>query len=250
MDAHPPGTAPSRRGPGARPSLDRATIVAGALQIIDERGVESLSMRTLGKHLGYEAMALYRHVDGREDLLEAVVEVLMDGLDLPPARGSWEDFVRELAYEVRNLAQEHPRAFPLVATRHPAAPWLRPPLRSLHTVEHFLSSLRELGWDREPAVEAYQAFSSFLLGYLLLEASNAGAPTSPVDAPIDEGGAAGVDAAGDPRTGRDREADVSDYPTLSDLQPLLTVDRTDEEFAAGLESVVVRLRGRFEQPEG
>lgn len=251
MDAHPPAPAPSRRANRTRPVLDRATIVAGALQIIDERGVETLSMRTLGRHLGYEAMALYRHVDGREDLLEGVVEHLMAGLELPPAEGSWEDFVRAFAGEVRDLAHEHPRAFPLVATRHPAAPWLRPPLRSLEVVEHFLASLRELGWDRAPAVEAYQAVSSFLLGYLLLEASTAGAPTAPVDAPMDEGQVLDgtsdqVDEAGDPLTGRDREVDVTAYPTLTDLQPLLAVDRSDEEFAAGLESVVTRLRGRFE----
>ena len=40
-------------------------------------------------------------------------------------------YLQWLAHGVRALAREHPNVFPLIATRHPAAPWLRPPLRSL-----------------------------------------------------------------------------------------------------------------------
>ena len=82
MDAPRPVAGPparrARRPRVDRPHLDRDTIVRAALEILDEGGIDALSMRSLGRHLGYEAMALYRHVDGREDILEAVRWILKD----------------------------------------------------------------------------------------------------------------------------------------------------------------------------
>lgn len=162
--------------PAGRQPLSRELIVVAALELIDRAGPESLSMRSLGKHLGYEAMALYRYVNGREDLLEAVVAHLMAGLRLPGPddlgpHGGWQTYIQLFAHAVRDLALAHPKAFPLVATRHPAAPWLRPPLRSLDVVEHLLRSLLGHGFTDAQAVDAYRALTSFLLGYLLLESA-------------------------------------------------------------------------------
>ena len=74
------------------------------------------------------------------------------------------------AHAVRTLAVTHPRIFPLVATRPPSAPWLRPPLRSLRWVESFLQGLREYGFSPRVSVAVYRSFATFLLGALLLEA--------------------------------------------------------------------------------
>ena len=97
-------------------------------------------------------MSLYRYVSGREDVLEGVVAFLLDDLvgRLDPRLSStWQGYLQTLAHTVRRVAVEHPHAFPLVATRPPAAPWLRPPL----------------------------------------EAATRGAETSPVELPVDEGNA-------------------------------------------------------------
>ncbi|WP_162803056.1 TetR/AcrR family transcriptional regulator [Ornithinimicrobium avium] len=221
-----------------RPALARDTIVDAAVDLIDQRGVEALSMRNLGAVLGYEGMSLYRHVDGRDDLLEAVVDRLTDSLDLPNEPPPWEEYLTDVAAQVRKLALKHPRLFPLVATRHPAAPWLHPPLRSLRVVEHLLATLRAQGWTPEDAVHAYQAFSSFLLGYLLLEVAAQGQGTAPPEARIDEG-TSEDDAA--PVTGRDREVDVHDYPTITELRPVLERADTTTEFNAGLRALLRRL---------
>ena len=103
-------------------------------------------MRRLGGVLGVEAMSLYRYVPGRENLLDAVVERIMDEMRDDPdvlevPRDGWQDFLQRLAHGVRRMALAHPRAFPLVASRPPEAPWLRPPLRSLTWVEAFLDGL-------------------------------------------------------------------------------------------------------------
>src|SRR3954471_14661957 len=172
--------------PSGRQPLDRGSIVPAAIAFIDEFGLPGLSMRRLGSILGVEAMSLYRYVPGRENLLDGVVEVVIeamrhdeDVLDRP--RDGWQDFLQRLAHGVRRVALAHPKAFPLVASRPAEAPWLRPPLRSLTWVEAFLDGLGEEGFDDDAAVAAYRAFTSFLLGHLLLEVAALGADVGPLD---------------------------------------------------------------------
>jgi TetR/AcrR family tetracycline transcriptional repressor len=167
---------------GGSRGLDRAVIVQAAVRYIDRHGAQALTMRGLGQELGVEATALYRYVSGREDLLEAVVAVLPEGLHEnldPDLMGSWQGYLQTFAHAVRRIAVEHSASFPLVATRHPATPWLRPPLRSVELVEHFLHTLSGHGFTDEQVVEVYRSFSSFLLGQLLLESAVRGADTSP-----------------------------------------------------------------------
>ena len=215
--------------------LDRDLIVQAALDSIDRNGSQGLTMRGLAQDLGVEAMSLYRYVSGREDLLEAVVAVLLEGLsDLDEQLGkTWQGYLQGLAHAVRRIAVEHPAAFPLVATRHPAAPWLRPPLRSLELVEDFLSTLSGFGFTDEQVVGTYRAFSGFLLGNLLLEAAVRGAETSPVEEPLDEGNAT--------IPNRDSQVDLSGSPTVARFQPLLSEDRSAEEFEISLETLLDRL---------
>ncbi len=193
-------------------------------------------MRGLGKELGVEGMALYRYVTGREDLLEAVIAVMLADLRVDLDEDiieSWQGYIQSLAHRIRQIAVEHPGIFPLIATRHPAAPWLRPPLRSLELVEDFLDTLSGNGLTDDQAVGVYRAFTSFLLGSLLLEAAERGAPTSPVEEPLDEGGA---------QVGNhDADLDLSAQPTIVRCRSLLSEDRSEEEFEIALETLLDRL---------
>jgi TetR/AcrR family tetracycline transcriptional repressor len=126
-----------------------------------------------------------------------------------------------------------PQVFPLIATRHPAAPWLRPPLRSLRVVEDFLSTLISRGFDDARAVEAYRAFSSFLLGHLLLEASLLGAQTGPAEEPLDEGESDVPNA--------DQNLDLDDFPHIRRLEARLSEDHATAEFDQALEDLLDRL---------
>lgn len=217
-------------------------VVAAALRSIDSFGAQGLSMRKLGHELGVEAMSLYRYVSGREDLLEAVVSLLLAGLpeqlDDKLTR-SWQGYLQTLAHAIRQIAVNHPQAFPLVATRHPAAPWLRPPLRSLEVVEDFVTRLSDFGFRDEQIAGTYRSFSSFLLGHLLLEASVRGAETSPIAEPLDEG------AADIPNV--DGRISLDNSPNTERLRPLLSEDRSDEEFEAALETLLDRLELSFSQ---
>lgn len=114
-----------------RGALDRDLVVATAIELVEADGLNALSMRRLGAAMGVEAMALYRYVDGREDLLEAVVEEVTKkveraaDMDIGP-HGGWQAYLQRVAHAVRDLAFAHPQVFPLVATRHPAAPGYAP----------------------------------------------------------------------------------------------------------------------------
>ena len=220
----------------ATAGLSRAVVVRAALDFLDEHGLQSLTMRALGQQLGVGAMALYRYVSGREDLLEAVVASLVEGLQTqldPGLTRTWQGYLQTLAHAVRKVAVDHPAAFPLVATRHPATPWLRPPLRSVELVEDFLSVLSAHGFTDAQVADAYRGFSSFLLGQLLLESAVRGATTAPVEVPFDEGGAQIPE--------QDGQVDLSRSPTTMRLRSLLSEDRSDEEFEVGLEMLLDRL---------
>lgn len=213
----------------ARP-LDRERILNAAIESIDDQGLPGLTMRRLGERLGVEAMALYRYVHGKEELLDGVVEVLIDSMrvdddviDAP--QDGWQDFVQRLAHGVRRVALAHPRAFPLVASRPPEAPWLRPPLRSLSWVEAFLAGLKAEGFTDAAAVASYRAFSSFLLGHLLLEVSTLGADVGPLDVLEEDPEPEGLTA----------------YPLVKRLRRALSTDTAAIEFEETLEDLLNRM---------
>ena len=217
--------------PSARVPLDRDRIVTAAVRFIDENGLARLSMRRLGNALGVEAMSLYRYVPGREELLDAVVEHIIDEMYddadiLPEPRNGWQDFLQRLAHGVRRVALSHPIAFPLVASRPPEAPWLRPPLRNLQWVETFLRGLGSEGFDDETAVAAYRAFTSFLLGHLLLEVSARGADVGPLDVLDDTSGP---------------DQSLEDYPHVHRMREALSEDQAAQEFEESLENLLDRI---------
>ena len=190
-------------------------------------------------HLGRDAEAFGQDVACREDLLEGIVDQLVGHLHLRPESGElgptdgWQAYLQWLAHGVRSLAVEHPKAFPLIATHHPAAPWLRPPLRSLRVVEEFLTTLIDRGFSDERAVMAYRAFTSFLLGHLLLEASVLGARTGPVDVPLDEGDSDVPNA--------DQAVELKQHPHLQRLESMLSEDHARAEFERALEDLLDRI---------
>jgi AcrR family transcriptional regulator len=216
--------------PSARQPLSRPRVIDTALDFIDEHGLPGLTMRRLGEALEVEAMALYRYVPGRDDLLDAVAGRLTEAVGddddvIESPRDGWQDFLQRLAHGVRRVALAHPKAFPLVASRPLEAPWLRPPLRSLEWVERFLAGLFEEGFAEDEAVGAYRAFTSFLLGHLLLEVSTLGADVGPLDVVEED----------------DEPGALSDFPTVNRLREALSEDHAASEFEDALEELLNRI---------
>jgi AcrR family transcriptional regulator len=271
-------TRPGRRSrPGRGLSLDR--IVTATLELVDEQGIGAATMRAVASRLGVRSMSLYRYVEDRDELIDAVVERIVNELgddpevQLRPVEG-WRPYLTRMAHGVRRYARAHPHAFPLVATRPPGAPWVNPPLRSLRWVESMLSGLADEGFTDEQVLFTYRTFNSFLLGYLLLETSamalqdpkpGDGSFTS-ADTSPDEGRETAGQAAANPvpgglspaRSPEQREAvqdadgpreliDPADeidrrrFPTAYRLAAGLAEDRWEGEFGTGLEDMLDRI---------
>lgn len=216
----------------ARVPLTAERIVAAALAFVDDEGLPALTMRRLGERLNVEAMSLYRYVPGRETLLDRMVEQIIHEMHddddvLATPRDGWQDFLQRLAHGVRRIALSHPKAFPLVASRPAEAPWLRPPLRSLDWVETFLNGLEQEGFDDDSAVGAYRAFTSFLLGHLLLEVTTHGADVGPLDV---------LENEEEPSRGG-----LAEYPTVKRLRDSLSEDQAAVEFEESLEELLNRI---------
>jgi AcrR family transcriptional regulator len=215
-----------------RQRLSRESILEAAIEFVDRHGLAKLTMRRLGAACGVEAMALYRYVHSRGDLLTGIVDHLVDRLltDQLAARrqeDGWQEYLLRLAHGVRQIALEHPEVFPLLATEAPEAPWVRPPLRSLRWMETFLETLTSYGFDDTGAVASYRTYTTFLLGQLLLEVAARGAQLHPEEAILDDGD--------QPKTS------LADYPHLRRLQPMLSEDQSTGEFEEGLEALLNRL---------
>lgn len=212
--------------------LSRDGVLEMAIAFIDRHGLSKLTMRALGAACGVEAMALYRYVHGRGDLLTGVVDHIIDRLyaDQLAARrqeDGWQDYLVRLAHGVRKIALDHPEVFPLVATQAPEAPWVRPPLRSLRWMESFLDTLISYGFDDTAAVVAYRSYTTFLIGHLLLEVSARGADLHPEEGLLEDG--------------RRPVRDLTSYPHLRRLQPMLSQDHSGAEFEEALEAILDRL---------
>lgn len=204
----------------SRRRLSREMILDTAIELVDRGGIARLNMRRLGTACGVEAMALYRYVEGRDDLLDGIVDRMVDTLHADHLRhrddeDGWQDFLVRVAENVRRVALDHPDLFPLLVTRRADEPWVRPPLRSLRWLETFLDTLISYDFDDDAAAATYRLYTSFLLGHLLGE----------VAAKVND--AATVNLAG--------------YEHLQRLQRMLSRDLAADEFDDNLEQLLERI---------
>lgn len=153
-----------------RPALTRERVLAAALQIIDDGGVEALSMRRLGHVLDRDPMRLYRYAASKDALLDGLVELVLSDLTVAQAdNGDWEQALRRTAHSFRSIALAHPHIVPLLVTRPLATPLGLRPLGALRPLEALLELFSAAGFDAHGALHAYRFFFGFLHGHVLTE---------------------------------------------------------------------------------
>src|SRR3954453_10265202 len=94
--------------------LTRGRILRAALDLADESGIESLTMRKLGQALGFEAMSLYNHVANKDDVLNGILDLVLDETEPPAPEEDWALAVRRSAISVHDALRRHPWAAPLL----------------------------------------------------------------------------------------------------------------------------------------
>jgi TetR/AcrR family transcriptional regulator, tetracycline repressor protein len=150
----------------ARGRLSREVLVAAALEIADREGLDALSMRRLGRELGVDPTAAYRHLPGKKALLAGVVEAVLAGADVEtdPA-APWQDQFRRVAHAYRSAMLAHSPAVARLAATMPIDS-----LESLRIVEHSVAILASAGVPLTAAAPAIQAIGQLTTGSVLLEA--------------------------------------------------------------------------------
>ena len=142
-----------------REPLNRERVLRAAVDLADERGLERLSMRELGRTLGVEAMSLYNHVANKDDLLDGMVDLVIDEIDVPAADADWKAAMRRRAISARAAFARHPWAVRLVDTRPSAGP------ARLRYFEATIACLRRSGFAPGLAVDTLSTLDGFVYGF-------------------------------------------------------------------------------------
>jgi AcrR family transcriptional regulator len=151
----------TRAGGGDEPrdTLNRERVVSAAMDLADERGIEALTMRELGRRLGVEAASLYNHVSGKDDLLDGMVEKVVSRIDLPDDSVHWKDAMRRRAVSARAVFSQHRWAAGLIDSRE------RSGLSGLSYADRVLGVLLRAGFSPRVAGTAFLALDSYIYGY-------------------------------------------------------------------------------------
>ena len=174
-------------------------------------------MRALAARLGVVPGALYRHVRGKEQLYDLIVDAVLAEVDVraDPAQ-PWSGQVAALAGRLRAVLENHPGVAALVKTRDPLSP------ASLTLAEAFLAPLLAAGLPGRQAAQAFRLLCDYTLGFALAD------PTSPAEQRLR-----------DPATREQlhvflRSLPASRFPSISAHGSCAWADDRDQRFTAGL----------------
>ncbi|RKN08426.1 TetR family transcriptional regulator [Streptomyces radicis] len=135
------------------------------MALADEKGAGGVTMRAIGARLGVEAMSLYNHVGGREDILDGMVDAVFGEIDLPAPTADWREAMRDRAASSRAALRRHPWAVGLMDSRSTPGP------ATLRHHDAVLGALRAGGFSIVMAAHAFSVIDSYLYGFVLQELS-------------------------------------------------------------------------------
>ncbi|MFB7357600.1 TetR/AcrR family transcriptional regulator [Streptomyces gardneri] len=153
------------RGGAGRTPLSRERVIRTAVAVADEKGSAALSMRAIAAPLGVEAMSLYHHVAGRDDILDGMVDAVFGEIDLPPHDTDWKSAMRARALSARAALLRHPWAIGLMDSRS------RPGPATLRHHDAVIGALRTAGFSVPMTAHAVSLIDSYLYGFVLQEIS-------------------------------------------------------------------------------
>jgi AcrR family transcriptional regulator len=155
--------------PPRQRALGRAEIVAAAIDLADEAGLDAMTMKAIAARLGpYTPMALYRHVPGKDGLVDLMLDAATAEVPLPAEPGrDWRADLRTLAVDTRQMTGRHPWYALLIHTRPPAGPHM------MRRLEFMLSVLTGQGATVAAAMTYAALIDRHIFGSGLQEAEEA-----------------------------------------------------------------------------
>lgn len=207
--------------------LDPPLIARTALDLLDEVGLDGLTMRLIAKELDVRAPALYWHIKGKQELLDRMAELMfleaVDGLEAPAHGRPWRAWLIETARRLRTTMLRYRNGARVLAgtnITHPAV---------FRTTELTLRTLVGVGFTARQALHGFLTMYNYAVGFTIEEQSHSG-----VDYPD------GENPYNDPMP-----LDTERYPLAAELVADLWTQDQDVAFAEGLELILDGLEGRL-----
>ena len=134
-----------------------------ALVIADDEGLDAVTMRRLARELGVEAASLYHHVNGKSQILDALVDLVAAEIEAPIPSDDWRTAITQRAHNTRAGLRRHPWAVSLMASRTTPGP------ATLGLLETGIRCFREGGFSVRQAAHAISVIDSYVHGFVLQE---------------------------------------------------------------------------------
>jgi AcrR family transcriptional regulator len=228
----------SRPEPGQRPApapLSRDKIVAAAIAIADEQGLEAVSLRNVAARLNAGPMRLYTYTSTKEGLLELMIDAIYAEMaELGPLRGDWCAVLRAYAKRLRAISTKHRWFVSLLGGRPHPGP------HALAAYERLMAALQRTVPRLEDALAAARVVIAWAVGALHIEAN---------------------DFAAERATGQDERAwqeatwpwlqeqlSTGEFPISSRIVHEVKHESPEEIFEHGLECVLDGLGARLPRP--
>jgi AcrR family transcriptional regulator len=144
-----------------RQKVSRERVLAAALRLADEEGIDAVSMRRLGQALAVEAMSLYKHVSGKEDILDGISDLVMEEVEVPSRDLPWRAAVRQSAISTHRALLRHPWASAVLESRRNPGP------TRLRYLDAVVSILLDAGFTLPDVARAFMVVDSHVYGFTL-----------------------------------------------------------------------------------
>jgi AcrR family transcriptional regulator len=139
--------------------LSRDRVIATAVDLADDAGLDATSMRRLADALGVTPMALYKHVADRERLIDGMVDLIVTEITPAPAGGTWRERLRARILSARAVIERHAWARGAIETRTTASPIV------LTYMDGLIGILRDGGFSLDLVHNGMHALSTRMWGF-------------------------------------------------------------------------------------
>jgi len=146
-----------------RPPWTRQRVLRAAIDLADQDGIESLSMRKLSQLLGGAPMSLYNHIANKDDLLDGMIDAVFSEIELPSGEDGWKTAMRQRAISIRTILSRHRWAIGLMNSRTSPGP------ATLRHHNAVIRSLRNAGFPVQLVAYGISALDSYIYGFALQE---------------------------------------------------------------------------------
>lgn len=163
-----------------RPGLTRHTLIETALRLLDEVGLDGLTVRRLATELGVQSPALYWHIRNKQELLDGMADalVLAAGMGPPHDGEPWQDWLIRRARAYRRSLLAHRDGARIVT----GAAWLSPATIRMFDTE--LAAMVDRGFTPVLALRTITAISQYVNGFVLAEQTKPRQPTESPSHPL------------------------------------------------------------------